>query len=99
MQGWQFFVFGVHVGIQAVDVFEGKTALGLILEILVILDGCIQLFEDAPIVDQVTKRLLRVQPVHPGDGLNQAVTLKLLVDVEHRVAGFVKASQEFVDDD
>lgn len=39
-----------------------------------------------------------MEPVHTGDRLDQVVALELLVDVEHRVAWFIEAGQEFVHD-
>ena len=65
----------------------------------------IQFTEHAHVVNDVTEvfglaaGLVFIQPIHPGDGLQEGMIFKSASEVEHRVAGSVEAGQQLVDHD
>ena len=66
----------------------------------VVVDRALQTPEEVLVVDDVAVLLVvTVQPVHPADRLEEPVITHLLVDVEVRCRGCIKAGQQFVDDD
>ena len=87
-------VFSRDVGVQPLDVIDIEATQ--LFQVPVGLDGGIELFENAPVVNQQAMGLLFMQAVDPRNGLDQVVTLQGLIDVEHRVARLVEARQQFV---
>ena len=59
----------------------------------------VHLLLDADVVDDEALLLVLKLPVHPGDGLDQVVTLDRLVDVDGVEEGHVKARQPHVHHD
>jgi hypothetical protein len=62
----------------------------------VVRQGEVHLLLDADVVDDEALLLVLKLPVHPGDGLDQVVTLDRLVDVDGVEEGYVKTRQPHV---
>ena len=99
MQGRQAFVLGAELLIKAFNVRHIKATLGTSLQVLISTDGRIQLLQDATVVNQHAVAFCVMQAIDPCHGLNQVMTFKGFVDVQHRITGFIKASQQLVNHD
>src|SRR5690606_18320131 len=93
MKLWEAPILGGHVLVQTFDIIDIETALGVFFQVLILLDGSVQLGEDAPVVNQQAVSLFLVHPVNPGNGLYKIVAIERLIDIQHCITRFIKASE------